>query len=868
MKLQLALLALFALGPAPRGASAQDPAPPDPAAAPAPPVAAPVAPRPARALLVGCTRYPYLEEAGVAPGSNTISLRGPTNDVELFARALRDVHGVPDASMTRLAGWPDDEKARPTKQNIVRALQKLAADAKPGEWIVVFLAGHGSQQPSSGASLDDEVDGLDEIFLPADVRPAPDGTKVPNALSDDEIAQLVAAIQRKGAEVWLVVDACHSGTLLRGGDWVVRGLPADRLGVRGPARGVAPAAPATPSPAPTAAPSPTDGVAAFYGAQSFGSAPEMELPEGATDARPQGLFTYLLVREMRRTGASATYSELAQRVIAAYQAFPCHLTVPMAQGDLDRVVGGGGRVAEAPLLLEVANGAPRLNQGILHGIDAGLRLEAVADGAAPDAPALAQLEVVDAGLYDAECAVRSGELPRDATTLRARITARPVGEFQLALAVVSPRDEPLGIDELPQTVRDFLKAEGSKFRVVPGPREADWRIVLDGELIHLRAADHAGAPDLLEVPAGKLALALGKIRKVHNLRRLCGLFPPPDSTLSVWLERRASGSTQVKRLEAGDVLHPGDEVRVMLQKSGAGIYDVTVHFLDANYGIRCLFPVGGGSARLEPKADSALELVRWTGVTDDSLGVESLWVLAVPRGPSDPVRSVAEFAQDPTTTRGALEEKAARGIIEELMAGTLTRGLAAADSSSPAAGSIFQVPLVTVWPDIAPPAWKRADPARAEGPNPFLADLPVAFEPGPSFEFATSPAPGARDDVLLLGDASGPRAVLFDFSAPAAARPASPADFDAEAAFLFLADGRRLALYDRRDRGSFDLCLLDTDGDGNSESRWTRTDGEWIVQEGIRTPWLSQSHLATSVIGKRTEAATARLSLLARRSRP
>ncbi|MCY2960499.1 MAG: caspase family protein [Planctomycetota bacterium] len=837
------------------------------------PSAAPPAPRAARALLVGCTQYPYLEQAGVAPGSNTISLRGPANDVELFARTLRDVYAVPAASMTLLFGWPDDEKARPTKANIVRAFQKLAADAKAGDWIVIFLAGHGSQQPSSAASLDDEADGLDEIFLPADVRPAPDGQKVPNALVDDEIAQYVAAIQRKGSEVWLVVDACHSGTLLRGGDWVVRGLPADRLGVRGtaprPAPAPVPATPGTAAPGATPAPAPaaTDGVSAFYGAQSFGSAPEMELPEGGADARPQGLFTYLLVREMRRLGASATYSELAQRVIAAYQAFPCHLTVPMAQGDLDRVVGGGGRVAEPPLLLEIVNGSPRLNQGILQGVDVGLQLEAVADGAAPDARALAVLEVVAASLYDAECAVRSGALPADATSLRARITARPLGEFQLTLAVVSPRDEPLGIDALPQPVRDFLKSETSKFRVTADRREADWRIVVDGDHLHLRAADHVGAPDLLDVPTAKLALTLGKIRKVHNLRRLCGLFPPPDSTLAVWLERRARGSTRVERLDAGDVLRPGDEVRVMLKKSGAGIYDVTVHFLDANYGIRCLFPPAGGSARLEPKADAALELVPWTGVIDDSLGVESVWVLAVPRGPSDPVRSVAEFAQDPTTTRGLAEEKAARGVLEELMAGTLTRGLAVADSSAPSAGSIFQVPLVTVWPELGPPAWKSAEPPRAEAPCPFLAGLPVAFDPGTCFEFAASPATGARDDVLLLGDASGPRAVLFDFSAPAAVRPARPADFDPEAAFLFLPDGRRLALYDRRDRGSFDLCLLDADGDGNAESRWTRTDAEWILQEGVRMPWLSQAHLATSVIGNNmTKLATARLSFLAARA--
>jgi hypothetical protein len=370
---------------------------------------------PARALLVGCTEYPYLKSAGAAPGSNVIELRGPTNDVELFSRALRDVFAVPESAMTRLAGWPADDDAKPTKSNIVKAFDRLAKDAQKGDWIVVFLAGHGSQQPSASASVDDEVDGLDEIFLPSDVRPAADGSKVPNALTDDEIFAKVGAIRAKGADVWLVIDACHSGTMLRGGDEIVlRRLTPDQLGLRG-----AGASHAGASRAESIAPAAgwTDGVAAFYGAQSFGSAPEMELPKGATDARPQGLFTYLLVREMRRVGASATYSELAQRVIAAYQAFPCFLTVPLAEGSLDRPVGGGDRVAEPQLLLEITKSGARLNQGVLEDIEVGAQIEVVPEekpaaraaipsrhrrgcaGAAPPA----RLEVSRSGLYSADC---------------------------------------------------------------------------------------------------------------------------------------------------------------------------------------------------------------------------------------------------------------------------------------------------------------------------------------------------------------------------------------------------------------------------------------------------------------------------------
>jgi hypothetical protein len=809
-----------------------------------------------------------------------IELRGPTNDVELFARALREVYGVPDASMVRLAGWPADDEAKPTRANILKAFQDLARDAQAGDWVVVFMAGHGSQQPSARATVDDEVDGLDEIFLPSDVRPAADGAKVPNALTDDEIFESVGAIRSKGANVWLVIDACHSGTMLRGGDEIVlRRLTPDQLGLRGAGVGRAGA-----SRAESAAPAAgwTDGVAAFYGAQSFGSAPEMELPKGSTDARPQGLFTYLLVREMRRVGSTATYSELAQRVIAAYQAFPCFLTVPLAEGGLDRPVGGGDRVAEPQLLLEVTSGGARLNQGVLEDVEVGAQVEVVTDEAAPepsgdaavvpadasakkDAPP-ARLEVVESGLYAAECRVISGKLPDAPATLRARVVSRPVGEFQIALAVVSPSGAALAGEAVPETLRALLEAEPKRYRLAD-PARADWRVVVDGQRIHLRAAEHAGVADLLDVDPARLRPTLDRIRRIETLRRVSGMFSKPDDQLDVWIERRLRGSTKAQRLQARDVLRPGDEVQVKLKKSGGRIYDVTVLYLDAAYRIQCLFPKAGRSGRLEPKADKDLELTGWITVTDDALGAESLWVVAMPRQESDPERTLHRLADDAITTRGVEEEQAARDVIEDLVQGTVvaTRGLASpAPAKETATGSVFLVPTLTEWPALAAPKWGAAEPAALEDPLACLRGLPIAADADGCWEIRTSRMRGARDDVLLVGPASGPRAVLLDFDAAPKKEESTPdpARFEPEAAFLFLQDGRRLALYDVRNRGAFDLALLDSDGDATAESRWTKAAGEWILQKDVTTPWLSQSNLAFLGDDDRVDA-TARLSLLA-----
>lgn len=68
--------------------------------------------------------------------------------------------------------------------------------------MVVLLAGHDSQQPESDPPdpNNPESDGLDEIFLPADVS-AWKGTKerVPKAIMDDQIGAWLRAITAQRA---------------------------------------------------------------------------------------------------------------------------------------------------------------------------------------------------------------------------------------------------------------------------------------------------------------------------------------------------------------------------------------------------------------------------------------------------------------------------------------------------------------------------------------------------------------------------------------------------------------------------------------------------------------------------------------------
>src|SRR5687768_13131276 len=162
------------------------------------------------ALLVGVTEF-------ISPAMKKHNLEGPANDVALFRSLLTsDNFRVPADAVVSLAGLPADEAARPTRSNTERKFRSLRTKTRRGDHVVVLLAGHASQQPADPDPTDEEPDGLDEIFLPADATGWDRASsRVANAIVDDEIRQWIGAIRNTGAVVWLIVDACHAGTVSR-----------------------------------------------------------------------------------------------------------------------------------------------------------------------------------------------------------------------------------------------------------------------------------------------------------------------------------------------------------------------------------------------------------------------------------------------------------------------------------------------------------------------------------------------------------------------------------------------------------------------------------------------------------------------------
>lgn len=266
------------------------------------------------ALLIGVTDYPYLPKR--------LWLQGPVNDVALMQAVLQE-RGFLAQNITTLVSRAKPEQA-PTRANILQAFERTRAAVQKGDRVFFYLAGHGSQQPQpvEHPGRPTEADGLDEVFLPADVH-SWDGigtqASIANALLDDEIGEWMDSLVDAGATVWGVFDTCHAGGMARGTrsartravNPVELGLPAPRGAMGNKTKSAA--IQRTLSPAGR-----TDGRSLAFAARGHEAAAEEWLPRGASSAqtRKQGVFTYHLAQKLRFGPQNP--SELQQSITGLY----------------------------------------------------------------------------------------------------------------------------------------------------------------------------------------------------------------------------------------------------------------------------------------------------------------------------------------------------------------------------------------------------------------------------------------------------------------------------------------------------------------------------------------------------------------------
>lgn len=144
------------------------------------------------ALLIGISDYVHFEdvEGGDLPGA------------EHDARRVRDVlvmkGYVPEQNIRLLLN------GAATRAAIEESVTEwLAQNARPGDNVTIFFAGHGSQMWDESG---DEDDGLDETIAPADVMAA----STENDISDDTFNEWLGSLPTQNVVV--ILDNCNSGT--------------------------------------------------------------------------------------------------------------------------------------------------------------------------------------------------------------------------------------------------------------------------------------------------------------------------------------------------------------------------------------------------------------------------------------------------------------------------------------------------------------------------------------------------------------------------------------------------------------------------------------------------------------------------------
>lgn len=613
------------------------------------------------ALLIGVSDYERLPPER--------DLLGPANDVRLFRELLIE-RGFAPADITVLADGVDDG-ARPTRGNILAQWDALAADSRAGDFLFLFYAGHGSQQPTGGA---DEADGLEEIILPADIG-GWDGSlgKVENAITDNEIGRFLARYTASGASAWAVFDACHSATLTRAEgvagerqrylDPVAElGVPADGLPLRAHLERFE-----VDDPLPS-----LDRVTAFFAAASTEPTPELRLPAGHAERRYHGLFSFTLARALRAR-PNASYRDLADTLLADYAAQNRRSPSPEFGGALDApVFAGGDAVTTTWAARRDSDRAYRIGAGALHGLSPGARLELHPTGD----PALAiLLEVSDAGLHTSLARVLG---PPDVMLPDGGVVRLLAPAVDLALDVCRPADP--GVGQL------LAKAAAGAPRLRVVDSECDVAPVVEGDWLWL--ADPAGrvpaVPDasheLPRVPADDSAALRDVLDRIGRARALFVAAAGARGDVrgfSLHFERLEPGENAPLASPVGASLAHGDRIRLRVRNDAQRPLDVTALFVDSHYRVAALWPTADASNRLDPG-----EAFEWRGTVDTSetRGRERLVVIAargaLDRAPLD-FRFLADGGAVPVSRAG----EPLFDLFRLAASGDAIRGLAAGSAA-------------------------------------------------------------------------------------------------------------------------------------------------------------------------------------------
>ena len=531
-----------------------------------------------RALFVGIDVYQYSSD-----NENKLAvfkdLKGAVADTVRFKNALREVYklevdrAIPDVCMSANAVSTTLTNTCATRTAILDGLDKMIDMSGPGDTLIFYFAGHGSQFSDDVKFR--QASGRNSTILPTDARQ-------PDALIDGDIldTELKAKKDRataKGVYFVSVFDSCNSGTATRdGAAGQTRSVPI--LVAKPPER-----------PQPAAPSGPGGGYWVHLAAAQDG---EQAHEVGAIGQRA-GVFTSALIATMQNK-PFATFGDMIREVQAKVAARGHMSQNPVAEGELKASLGSKTRRAIS-FDAEAVGDTVTLKAGKLSGMTEGSlfalfpdQISAFTEGTKP----LATARIASLDAYAAVLALDSAPLKPLSKALTALETRHAFGDQLLVVANLATQDAD----------RRLIKTALDGMAFVTQSGDAQMQVAIDPANLAnalLLASDGTRVGDLGALSAPDFANKLGdRLKKVLRVQQLLALRTDVDqSAIRFCIDDSIYGpkKSECPALERGGerVLKVGGNAFVTVENLGTAPRYLYVFGIDPTYGVALILPRPG-----------------------------------------------------------------------------------------------------------------------------------------------------------------------------------------------------------------------------------------------------------------------------------